>query len=94
MWKERIAGFAAKEIAKLPHSAGTNAEVIIDSGSVPELLNRAAEQAKADLPVVGHISTARGWAAKHLEKRRERCPCAAWDADKTGLNGDCFSRRK
>lgn len=50
MWKARIAGFAAKEIAKLPHNAGTNAEVVIDSGSVPELLNRAAEQGKGRPP--------------------------------------------
>ena len=39
-----------------PASAGlgTKAEVIIDSGNVPELLNRAAEQTKADLLVLGH----------------------------------------
>jgi len=42
VWKDTIVGFAAKEIAKLQQEAGTNAEVIIDSGNVPELLNRAA----------------------------------------------------
>ena len=36
-------GFAAKEIANLQQEVGTKAEVIIDSGDVPELLNRAAE---------------------------------------------------
>ena len=34
---------------------GTNAEVIIDSGNVPDLLNRAARETKADVLVIGHI---------------------------------------
>ena len=54
-WKERIVGFAAKEIAKLQQDVGTKAEVIIDSGNVPELLNRAAERTKADVLVIGRI---------------------------------------
>lgn len=54
-WKEKIVGFAAKEIAKLQRDVGTKAEVIIDSGNVPELLNRAAEQTEADVLVIGHI---------------------------------------
>ena len=54
-WKEKIVGFAAKEIAKLQQDVGTKAEVIIDSGNVPELLNRAAERTKADVLVIGHI---------------------------------------
>lgn len=55
VWKERIVGSAAEEIAKLQKDVGTKAEVIIDSGNVPELLNRAAEQTKADVLVIGHI---------------------------------------
>jgi len=55
VWKETIVGLAAKEIAKLQQDAGTKAEVIIDSGNVRELLNRAAEKAKADLLVIGHM---------------------------------------
>jgi nucleotide-binding universal stress UspA family protein len=54
-WKEKIVGFAAEEIAKLQQHAGTKADVIIDSGNVPELLNRAAEQTEADVLVIGHI---------------------------------------
>jgi nucleotide-binding universal stress UspA family protein len=54
-WKEKLVGFAAEEIAKLQHDAGTKAEVIIDSGNVGELLNRVAEQTKADVLVIGHI---------------------------------------
>ena len=54
VWKERIVAFAAKGIARLQQDLGTRAEVIIDSGNVPELLNRAAEQANADVLVVGH----------------------------------------
>jgi nucleotide-binding universal stress UspA family protein len=55
VWKERLVGLAVKEIAKLQQDIGTNAEVIIESGNVPELLNRAAEQTKADVLVLGHI---------------------------------------
>ena len=55
VWKEKIVGFAAAEIAKLQQNAGTKADVIIDSGNVPELLNRAAEQTKADVLVIGHL---------------------------------------
>ena len=54
-WKEKIVGFAAEEIAKLQQDVGTKAEVIIDSGNVTELLNRAAERTKADVLVIGHI---------------------------------------
>ena len=43
-----------QEIAKLQQDVGTEAEVIIDSGNVPELLNRAAEQTNADVLVIGH----------------------------------------
>jgi len=32
-----------------------HSEVIIDSGHVSELLNRAAERTKADVLVIGHI---------------------------------------
>jgi nucleotide-binding universal stress UspA family protein len=55
VWKEKIVGFAAEEIAKLQRDVGTNAEVIIDSGNVPELLNRAAERTDAGVLVIGHI---------------------------------------
>ena len=55
LWKETIIGFAVKEIAKLQQDVGTNADVIIDSGNVPELLNRAAARANADVLVTGHI---------------------------------------
>lgn len=54
-WKKTIVGIAAKEIAELQQAVGTKAEVIIDSGNVPQLLNRAAEQTKADVLVIGHI---------------------------------------
>ena len=53
-WKEALVGYAATEIAKLQQDVGTKAKVIIDSGDVHALLNRAAEQAKSDLLVIGH----------------------------------------
>jgi nucleotide-binding universal stress UspA family protein len=54
-WKEVLVSYATKVIAKLQQDMGTKAEVIIDSGNVHEALNRAAEQAKADVLVVGHL---------------------------------------
>ena len=42
--KEELVRYASKEIAKLQQDVGTKAEVIIASGDVHKLLNRAAEQ--------------------------------------------------
>jgi len=53
-WKETIVGMATEELAKLQKDVGTNADVIIDSGNVPQLLNRAAEQTKAHVLIIGH----------------------------------------
>ena len=53
--KRELVGFAAQEIAKLQQHVGTNAEVIIDSGDVHNLLNRAAERTNSNLLVIGHI---------------------------------------
>jgi nucleotide-binding universal stress UspA family protein len=55
VWKEKLVGIAAEEIAKLQQDVGTKAEVIIDSGNVPQALNLAAEKTKADVLVIGHI---------------------------------------
>jgi hypothetical protein len=46
-WKGTIVGFAAKDLAP-------KAGVIVDSGTVPQRLNRAAVRTKADVLVVGH----------------------------------------
>ena len=54
VWKEMIVGSATREMAQLQRDVGTKAEVIIDSGNVPELLNRAAGQTRADVLVLGH----------------------------------------
>jgi nucleotide-binding universal stress UspA family protein len=55
VWRETFVSFAADEIAKLQRDMGTNFKVIIDSGNIPELLNRAVEQTRADVLVIGHI---------------------------------------
>lgn len=60
-WKKTLVGIAAEEIAKLQKDVGTKAEVIIDSGNVPQLLNKAAEQTKADVLVIGHIPGRSHW---------------------------------
>jgi nucleotide-binding universal stress UspA family protein len=54
-WKARIVGFAAEAISKLQREAGTNFDVLIDSGHVPQALNRAAERTQADVLVVGRV---------------------------------------
>jgi nucleotide-binding universal stress UspA family protein len=54
-WKEQVVGFATKEIGKLQQDMGTNFDIIIDSGNVPEALNRAAAQTKADVLIIGRI---------------------------------------
>jgi nucleotide-binding universal stress UspA family protein len=54
-WKQELVGFAAAQIAKLQQEAGTDAEVIIGSGNVLEIVNRAATQSKSDLMVLGHL---------------------------------------
>jgi nucleotide-binding universal stress UspA family protein len=53
--RDELVGYAAKEIAKLQQDVGTKAEVIVDSGDVHQLLNRAAQQTKGDLLVIGHM---------------------------------------
>ena len=53
-WKEAIVGMATREIAQVQQEAGTKAEVIIDSGNVSQLLNRAAEKTHADVRGLGH----------------------------------------
>jgi nucleotide-binding universal stress UspA family protein len=54
-WKATVTGAARLGIARLQRDAGTNAEVIIESGSTSPALTRAAEQVQADVLVVGHI---------------------------------------
>jgi nucleotide-binding universal stress UspA family protein len=60
-WQKTIVDIAAGEIAKLQADVGTKAEVIIDSGNVPQALNRAAEQTNADVLVIGHIPGRSHW---------------------------------
>jgi nucleotide-binding universal stress UspA family protein len=54
-WRDELVGNAASQIAALQLEAGTNAEVVIDSGDVAELLNLTAVQSRADLLIVGHL---------------------------------------
>jgi nucleotide-binding universal stress UspA family protein len=53
-FKEAVVGQATKELAKLQQEAGTNAEVIIESGDTAKRLRHVIEQTKADLLVIGH----------------------------------------
>jgi nucleotide-binding universal stress UspA family protein len=58
-FKEAVVGYASEEIAKLQQAAGTNGEVIIESGDTAKRLRHIIEQTKADLLVLGH-TPARG----------------------------------
>jgi nucleotide-binding universal stress UspA family protein len=53
--KEALVSYATAEIERLQQESHTTAEVIIDSGDVHKMLNRAAERAKVDLLVIGHL---------------------------------------
>ncbi len=55
-WKQTLVGGAIEEIAKLQHDVGAAAEVIIESGNVPRMLNRVAQRINADVLVIGHIA--------------------------------------
>lgn len=54
-WKAEIVGYARREITKLRQDLCNKAEVIIDSGNVCKLLNRAVDKAKGDVLVLGHM---------------------------------------
>lgn len=54
-WRDELLASAAAEIARLQREEGSDLPVIIDSGSVPEALNRAARDAQADLVVIGRL---------------------------------------
>jgi nucleotide-binding universal stress UspA family protein len=62
-WKEELVGNASQQMAKLQHDTGIKADVFIGSGDVPQVLNHAAQQTKADLlvngcyPYGGHLRT-------------------------------------
>ena len=52
-FKKELTEYATEEIAKLQQEMGTQAEVFIGSGNVPEHLNMAAQQTNADVLVIG-----------------------------------------
>ena len=54
-WKKALVDSAAKELAKLQEDVGIHAEVLIESGDVLRALSRAAQHAKSDLLVIGHL---------------------------------------
>jgi nucleotide-binding universal stress UspA family protein len=54
-WKDELVRFAASELAGIQRQAGTDAEVIIDSGDVVTVLDRAAKQSDSDLLIMGRL---------------------------------------
>jgi nucleotide-binding universal stress UspA family protein len=54
-FKKEVFDYATQEIAKLQSEAGTNAEVIIESGNVHKMLNQIAKQTNADLLIIGRM---------------------------------------
>lgn len=57
-WRQHLAEQAGKEIDKLQENAGTEAEVIVESGDAPMVVCSAAERLKADLLVIARGSAA------------------------------------
>jgi len=58
-WKEALNRTAAQQIAKLLQEMSIKAEVFIESGDVPKLLDRAAKQNDGDVLVIGRPSHGR-----------------------------------
>jgi hypothetical protein len=54
-WRDELVGIATEAISSLQQEAGTDAEVIIDSGNVAEKLNLAAIRTRADVLIIGHL---------------------------------------
>ena len=52
-WRSVLLAHAGEQIAKLQQDLGTHAEVYVESGSASEVLRMTAEQAGADLLVIG-----------------------------------------
>ena len=52
-WKEELVRDASEQMAKVQQDMGSQADVFIGSGDVPEVLCQAAKQTKADLLVTG-----------------------------------------
>ena len=73
-WKERLVSSATQRIAKLQQEMGTKAEVFIESGDVPKLLNQAAKQTHGDVLVIGRPSHGRLRATGYGIIRESRIP--------------------
>jgi nucleotide-binding universal stress UspA family protein len=73
-WKERLISSATQEIANLQREMGTKAEVFIESGDVPKLLNQAAKQTEGDVLVIGRPSRGRLRATGYGIIRESRIP--------------------
>jgi nucleotide-binding universal stress UspA family protein len=54
-WREELYAGARSELERLQQQAGTHYQIIIDSGNVPEALNRAAQATRADVLVLGRL---------------------------------------
>jgi nucleotide-binding universal stress UspA family protein len=52
-WKEGLVRSAVQQIAKLQQEMGTKAEVFIENGDVPKLLDQLAKQYEGDMLVIG-----------------------------------------
>ena len=54
--KQELVGSATKQIARIQQEVGTEAEVFIGSGDVPNVMREAAKESRADVLVVGSRS--------------------------------------
>ncbi|MBZ5661577.1 MAG: universal stress protein [Acidobacteriia bacterium] len=58
-WKQKFASSAIQQIAKLQQEIGTKAEVVVEGGDVPKVLDQVARQTNADVLVTGRPSHGR-----------------------------------
>jgi nucleotide-binding universal stress UspA family protein len=58
-WKEKLVQSAAQQVARLQQEMGIKAEVFIENGDVPKLLDQAARQNEGDVLVIGRPSHGR-----------------------------------
>jgi nucleotide-binding universal stress UspA family protein len=52
-WNEKLVSAASQGIAKLQQELGTKADVVVESGDAPKVLNQVAKQCNADVLVIG-----------------------------------------
>lgn len=73
-WNEQVVSAATQRIAKLQQELGTKAEVVVESGDAPKLLDQVAKRITADALVIGRPSHGRLRATGYAIIRESHVP--------------------